>query len=249
MSYQFNAEKTANELVSWVKAYFENTASPETKAVIGISGGKDSSVAAAVCVKALGKDRVIGVLMPQGEQSDIAFSRLLVDTLGIKSYTINIGDTVSTFMGELKKHIEPTNQAVVNTPARIRMTTLYAIAACVGGRVVNTCNLSEDWVGYSTKYGDAAGDFSPLSDLTVTEVLQVGDYLGLPKELVHKVPIDGLCGKTDEVNLGFTYAELDRYIRGLTDLSDKPELKEKIDRMHRNNLHKLQLMPKFEQNK
>jgi NAD+ synthase len=249
MSYQFNAEKTANELVSWVKTYFENTASPETKAVIGISGGKDSSVAAAVCVKALGKDRVIGVLMPQGEQSDIAFSRLLVDTLGIKSYTINIGDTVSTFMGELKKHIEPSNQAVVNTPARIRMTTLYAVAACVGGRVVNTCNLSEDWVGYSTKYGDAAGDFSPLSDLTVTEVLQVGDYLGLPKELVHKVPIDGLCGKTDEENLGFTYAELDRYIRGLTDLSDKPELKEKIDRMHRNNLHKLQLMPKFEQNK
>ena len=249
MSYQFNAEKTANELVSWVKTYFENTASLETKAVIGISGGKDSSVAAAVCVKALGKDRVIGVLMPQGEQSDIAFSRLLVDTLGIKSYTINIGDTVSTFMGELKKHIEPTNQAVVNTPARIRMTTLYAVAACVGGRVVNTCNLSEDWVGYSTKYGDAAGDFSPLSDLTVTEVLQIGDYLGLPEELVHKVPIDGLCGKTDEENLGFTYAELDRYIRGLTDLSDKPELKEKIDRMHRNNLHKLQLMPKFEQNK
>ena len=246
MSYQFNAEKTANELVSWVKAYFENTASPETKAVIGISGGKDSSVAAAVCVKALGKDRVIGVLMPQGEQSDIAFSRLLVDTLGIKSYTINIGDTVSTFMGELKKHIEPTNQAVVNTPARIRMTTLYAIAACVGGRVVNTCNLSEDWVGYSTKYGDAAGDFSPLSDLTVTEVLQIGDYLGLPKELVHKVPIDGLCGKTDEENLGFTYAMLDTYIRGLDDLSSVPEIKEKIDRMHRNNLHKLRLMPKFE---
>ena len=126
------------------------------------------------------------------------------------------------------------------------MTTLYAVAACLGGRVVNTCNLSEDWIGYSTKFGDAAGDFSLLSDLTVTEVLQVGDYLGLPKELVHKVPIDGLCGKTDEENLGFTYAELDRYIRGLTDLSDKPELKEKIDRMHRNNLHKLQLMPKFE---
>ena len=246
MSNVFNAEKVTNDLVNWVKTYFENNASPETKAVIGISGGKDSSVAAAVCVKALGKDRVIGVLMPQGEQADISFSHLLVDTLGIKHYVINIGDTVSTFMGELKKHIEPSNQAVVNTPARIRMTTLYAVAACVGGRVINTCNLSEDWVGYSTKFGDAAGDVSPLSDLTVTEVLQVGDYLGLPKELVHKVPIDGLCGKTDEENLGFTYAELDRYIRGLTDLSDKPELKEKIDRMHRNNLHKLQLMPKFE---
>ncbi|SEK73936.1 NAD+ synthase [Ruminococcus sp. YRD2003] len=246
MSYSFNAEKTANDVINWVRTYFEQNASPSTYAVIGISGGKDSSVAAAVCAKALGKDRVIGVLMPQGEQADISFSHLLVDTLGIKSYTVNIGDTVSTFMNELSKHIEPSQQAVINTPARIRMTTLYAIGACVGARVVNTCNLSEDWVGYSTKFGDAAGDFSPLSDLTVTEVLQIGDYLGLPKELVHKVPIDGLCGKTDEENLGFTYAELDRYIRGLTDLSDKPELKAKIDRMHANNLHKLKLMPKFE---
>ena len=244
--YKFNAQETLDRVVEWVRVYFEENASPETKAVIGISGGKDSSIAAAVRVKALGKDRVIGVLMPQGEQADIDCSRLLVETLGIRSYTINIGDTVSTFMGELKKHIEPTNQAIVNTPARIRMTTLYAVAACVGGRVVNTCNLSEDWVGYSTKFGDAAGDFSPLSDLTVTEVLQLGELLGLPDKLVHKVPIAGLCGKTDEENLGFTYAELDTYIRGLTDLSDKPELKEKIDRMHRNNLHKLRLMPKFE---
>ncbi|MCR4638129.1 NAD(+) synthase [Ruminococcus sp.] len=249
MSYSFNAEQVTKEVVEWVRDLFERTATPQTNAVIGISGGKDSSVAAAVCAKALGKDRVIGVLMPQGEQADIAYSRLLVDTLGIKSYTINIGDTVSTFMNELKKHLEPSNQAVVNTPARIRMTTLYAVAASHNGRVVNTCNLSEDWVGYSTKFGDAAGDFSPLSDLTVTEVLQVGEYLGLPNELVHKTPIDGLCGKTDEENLGFTYAMLDRYIRGLDDLSSVPEIKEKIDRMHRANLHKLQLMPKYEQNK
>lgn len=249
MSYSFNAEKVTNEVVEWVRDLFEKTASPTTNAVIGISGGKDSSVAAAVCVKALGKDRVIGVLMPQGEQADISYSHLLVDTLGIRSYTVNIGDTVKAFMNELKKHVEPSNQAVVNTPARIRMTTLYAIAACNNGRVVNTCNLSEDWVGYSTKYGDAAGDFSPLSDLTVTEVLQVGEFLGLPNELVHKVPIDGLCGKTDEENLGFTYAMLDKYIRGLDDLSSVPEIKEKIDRLHRANLHKLQLMPKYEQNK
>ena len=245
--YQFNVQETLDRLVKWVQDYFRDNASPTDKAVIGISGGKDSSVAAAVCVKALGNDRVFGVLMPQGEQADISFSHLLVDSLGIDSCTINIGDTVSTFMNELGKHLAPSEQAKINTPARIRMTTLYAVCATVGGRVVNTCNLSEDWVGYSTKYGDAAGDFSPLSDLTVTEVLQIGDALGLPAELVHKVPIDGLCGKTDEENLGFTYAELDRYIRGLTDLSDKPELKERIDRMHRNNLHKLRLMPKFEQ--
>ena len=249
MSYSFNAEKVTNEVVEWVRDLFEKTASPTTNAVIGISGGKDSSVAAAVCVKALGKDRVIGVLLPQGEQADISYSHLLVNTLGIRSYTINIGATVKSFMDELKKHVEPSNQAIVNTPARIRMTTLYAIAACNNGRVVNTCNLSEDWVGYSTKFGDAAGDFSPLSDLTVTEVLQIGEFLGLPNELVHKVPIDGLCGKTDEENLGFTYAMLDKYIRGEDDLSSVPEIKEKIDRLHRANLHKLQLMPKYEQNK
>ena len=249
MSYSFNAEKVTNEVVEWVRDLFEKTASPTTNAVIGISGGKDSSVAAAICVKALGKDRVIGVLMPQGEQADISYSHLLVNTLGIRSYTINIGATVKSFMDELKKHVEPSNQAIVNTPARIRMTTLYAIAACNNGRVVNTCNLSEDWVGYSTKFGDAAGDFSPLSDLTVTEVLQIGEFLGLPNELVHKVPIDGLCGKTDEENLGFTYAMLDKYIRGEDDLSSVPEIKEKIDRLHRANLHKLQLMPKYEQNK
>lgn len=246
MSYNFNVEKTTADLIQWVKDYFDTTASPDTKAVIGISGGKDSSVAAAVCVKALGKDRVIGILMPRGVQHDIDCSQLLVDTLGIQYYTINIGSTMDAFTKEFESHMPMNSQAVINTPPRIRMATLYAAAACLNGRVVNTCNLSEDWVGYSTKHGDAAGDFSPLSMLTVTEILQIGDYLGLPESLVHKVPIDGLCGKTDEENLGFTYAELDTYIRGLTDLSDKPELKEKIDRMHRNNLHKLQLMPKFE---
>lgn len=246
--YRFDTEKVTADLIEWVRSYFEKTASPETKAVLGISGGKDSSVAAAVCVKALGKDRVIGVLMPKGEQADIDCSQLLVNTLGIENYTINIGETVTSFTNELQKHMTLTNQAVINTPARIRMTTVYAVAACFNGRVVNTCNLSEDWVGYSTKFGDSAGDFSPLSTLTVTEILQVGDYLKLPYQLVHKVPIDGLCGKTDEENLGFTYAELDKYIRGLTDLLDNPALKEKIDRMHKNNLHKLQLMPKFESN-
>ena len=211
---KFNAAETLARLVDWVRTYFAENAAPDTKAVIGISGGKDSSVAAAICARALGKDRVLGVLMPQGEQSDISYSHLLVNTLGIPSLTVNIGSTVDTFFAELQTQIAPSRQAQVNTPARIRMTTLYAVAASVGGRVVNTCNLSEDWVGYSTKFGDAAGDFSPLSSLTVTEVLQIGEELGLPRELVHKTPIDGLSGKSDEENLGFTYAALDRYIRG-----------------------------------
>ena len=249
--YKFDVEKTANDVVAWVKEQFETTASPETKAVIGISGGKDSSVAAAVCVRALGRDRVIGVLMPQGEQSDISFSHMLVEHLGIQSYTVNIGSTVTAITGDILKGLSAdtlSDQARINTPARIRMTTLYAVAACVpgGGRVINTCNASEDYIGYSTKYGDAAGDISPLSDLTVTEVIAIGDYLGLPRELTHKVPIDGLCGKTDEENLGFTYAMLDQYIRGEITLDDQPELKDNIERRHRANLHKLRLMPKFE---
>ncbi|MBQ5310713.1 MAG: NAD(+) synthase [Oscillospiraceae bacterium] len=242
----FDAKKTAEAVTEWVRKYFEENASPDTKAIIGISGGKDSSVAAAVCVKALGKDRVVGVLMPQGVQSDIAFSELLVNTLGIKSYRVNIGQTVDTLMSEIATQVEPSRQARVNTPARIRMATLYAIAACENGRVINTCNLSEDYVGYSTKFGDSAGDVSPLSDLTVHEVIAIGDELGLPRELTHKVPIDGLSGLTDEDNLGFTYAVLDAYIRGEDDLSGDPETKERIDRLHRNNLHKLRLMPKFE---
>ncbi|WP_072416745.1 MULTISPECIES: NAD(+) synthase [unclassified Ruminococcus] len=246
MSKKFDVEAVKTQLIEWVRKYFEETASPDTKAVLGISGGKDSSVAAAVCAAALGKDRVIGVLMPQGEQADIDCSRLLVSHLGIKSYEINVGSPISALLGEIGKSVEVSEQARVNTPARIRMATVYAVAACVGGRVINTCNMSEDWVGYSTKFGDSAGDVSPLSDLTVTEVIAIGDALGLPYELTHKVPIDGLCGKTDEENLGFTYAELDRYIRGETDLSDKPETKARIDRMHVLNLHKLRLMPKFE---
>lgn len=243
--YKFDVKKTTQDVVAWVKEQFETTASPSTKAVIGISGGKDSSVAAAVCVAALGKDRVIGVLMPQGQQADIDCSRKLVNHLGIKSYEINVGETVAAEIKAVGSVLDITDQARINTPARIRMTTLYAVAACVGGRVINTCNASEDYVGYSTKYGDAAGDISPLSDLTVTEVIAIGDELGVPYELTHKVPIDGLCGKTDEENLGFTYAMLDQYIRGQITLDDQPELKERIERLHRANLHKLRLMPKF----
>ena len=214
-------------------------------AVVGISGGKDSSVVAALCVEALGKDRVFGVLMPQGEQPDIDYSRMLVDHLGIDSCVVNIGNTVCTLKHEIKPQLGDrwSKQTSTNLPARIRMATLYAVSQTVNGRVANTCNLSEDWVGYATRYGDAAGDFSPLSQLTVTEVKAIGRELGLPSELVDKTPTDGLCGKTDEDNLGFTYAELDAYIRD--GIEPNEEVKAKIDSMHQKNLFKLQLMPSF----
>lgn len=238
----FEALKVKNGCVEWIKQFFEENGKG-CNAVIGISGGKDSSVAAALCVEALGKERVIGVLMPCGEQHDIDMAYLLVNHLGIKHYVVNVKDAVEGVLNSMPEGLEINTQTKTNLPPRIRMATLYAVSQSSNGRVVNTCNLSEDWVGYSTRYGDAAGDFSPLSHLTVAEIKEIGRLLGLPDVLVDKTPIDGLCGKTDEDNLGFTYAVLDRYIR--TGEIDNPETKEKIDRMHRNNLFKLQLMPSY----
>lgn len=214
-------------------------------AVVGISGGKDSSVVAALCVEALGKDRVFGVMMPQGRQRDIEYSLKLCSFLDIPRTIIPVGTIVNVAEYEIKTSLdeELSIQTKTNLPARIRMATLYAVSQTVNGRVANTCNLSEDWVGYATRYGDAAGDFSPLSQLTVTEVKAIGRELGLPSELVDKTPTDGLCGKTDEDNLGFTYAELDSYIRDGIEPSE--EVKAKIDSMHEKNLFKLQPIPSF----
>ena len=238
----FDAQKVKDQCVEWIRQFFEENG-PGCNAVVGISGGKDSSIAAALCVEALGKDRVIGVLMPQGEQHDIDASHLLVSHLGIRHYVVNIKDAVDGLLKQLPSDMEVTPQTLQNIPPRIRMTTLYAISQSNNGRVVNTCNLSEDWVGYSTRYGDSVGDFSPMSFLTVTEVKEIGRLLGLPAELVDKTPIDGLCGKTDEENLGFTYAELDVYIR--TGYIEDRQKKAIIDRKHKMNLFKLQLMPAF----
>ncbi len=238
----FDAVKIKNECVDWIRDFFEKNGK-DCNAVVGISGGKDSSVAAALCVEALGRDRVIGVLMPCGEQHDIDMAQLLVDHLGIKHYIINVKDAVDGIINSLPKDLSITSQTVQNVPPRIRMSTLYAVSQSVNGRVVNTCNLSEDWVGYSTRYGDSVGDFSPMSFLTVTEVKAIGRVLGLPDVLVDKTPIDGLCGKTDEENLGFTYAELDRYIR--EGIIEDVEKKEIIDRKHKANLFKLEFMPCF----
>ena len=241
----FDALKIKNECVEWIRDFFAHNG-PDCNAVLGISGGKDSSVAAALCVEALGADRVIGVLMPCGEQADIDCSLKLVNHLGIRYYIVNIKDAVEGLKAAMPADLPLSTQSITNLPPRIRMTTVYAVSQSVNGRVCNTCNLSEDWVGYSTRYGDSVGDFSPLSRLTVAEVKEIGHLLGLPYDLVEKVPIDGLCGKTDEDNLGFTYAVLDRYIR--TGEIDDPATKERIDRLHRINQFKLELMPVFEPN-
>ena len=235
-------QQVKTECIQWIRDFFRDNG-PDCNAVVGISGGKDSSVAAALCVEALGKDRVIGVLMPKGHQFDIDMAYKLVDHLGIRRYEINIQAAVEGVLSAMPADLQLSPQTQMNLPPRIRMATLYAVSQSCNGRVVNTCNLSEDWVGYSTRYGDAAGDFSPLCMLTVQEVKALGHLLGLPEDLVEKTPIDGLCGKTDEDNLGFTYAVLDRYIR--TGEIDDPATKERIDRLHKINRFKLELMPKY----
>jgi NAD+ synthase len=239
----FDAKKAKDGCVAWIRDFFEKNG-PDCNAVVAISGGKDSSIAAALCVEALGRERVIGVLMPQGVQHDIDKAQLLVDHLGIRHFVVNIGAAYDAMMAAMPDDLELTAQSKQNLPPRLRMSAVYAVSQSCNGRVCNTCNLSEDWVGYSTRYGDSVGDFSPMSNFTVTEVKAIGHELGLPAELVEKVPIDGLCGKTDEENLGFTYAELDVYIR--TGVIDDPVKKEMIDRRHRQNLFKLKLMPIYD---
>ena len=222
----FDVKKTKDACVRWIRDWFEENG-PGCNAVIGISGGKDSSVVAGLCVEALGVDRVIGVTMPNGVQPDIDDSIRLINHLGIKRYDVNIGAAYDALMAEveLKLGHEASAQTRINMAPRLRMTALYAVSQSNNGRVANTCNLSEDWVGYSTRYGDAAGDFSPV-------------------ELVEKTPSDGLCGKTDEDNLGFTYAVLDRYIR--TGVCEDPDTKALIDRKHVMNLFKLKPIPHFD---
>lgn len=249
----FNARKVKDDLIQWIRDWFDMNG-PECNAVVGISGGKDSTIVAALCVEALGVDRVIGVLMPNKVQHDIDDSRNVVEYLGIRSLKIDMWTSFSDIIDRLinaaynnRKDFPDfsiSNQTRVNLPPRLRMTTLYAVAQSVNGRVSNNCNLSEDYVGYSTRWGDSVGDFAPLANLTVTEVKAIGYELGIPEEFIEKVPSDGLCGKTDEDNLGFSYDTLDYYIR--TGICDDREAKDKIDYLHNKNIFKMQPIPAFE---
>lgn len=251
-----NPQATKDALIQWIRDYFGKNG-PNCSAVVGISGGKDSTIVAALCKEALGADRVVGVLMPNGVQSDIDDAQTVVNHLGIPHMTVNIGATYEALTHAIVQakgydvvtgRTDLSKDAAINTPPRLRMATLYAVGQNLpnGARVANTCNGSEDYVGYSTKYGDSAGDFSPLAQLVVEEVRQIGKLLDIPLHLVDKVPSDGLSGQSDEDKLGFTYAVLDHYIR--TGEIEDQATKERIDHLNRINKHKLELMPSFDPN-
>ena len=248
----FNAVKAKDTIVEWIRDWFDKNGK-DCKAVIGISGGKDSSVVAALCVEALGRDRVFGVMMPDGEQGDLDDSYAICRHLGILHTVVNIGKTTDALRNSILEGligqksfeymgVNLSEQANINLPPRIRMATLYAVSQSLNGRVACTDNLSESFIGYSTRWGDNVGDFAPIADLTSDEVVAVGDVLGLPYELTHKVPSDGLCGKTDEDRFGFTYEVLNRYIN--TCECEDEEIRKKIDAMHKKNKFKREPIPK-----
>lgn len=242
--YNFKAKEITNQCIAWIQDWFKQNGR-NCKAVIGISGGKDSTIVAALCVKALGAENVIGVLMPDGEQKDFAVAENVCKHLGIESITINIQTACLAIQNPIRRKLTNwSEQSNINLPPRIRMATLYAVSQTINGRVINTCNLSENHVGYATRYGDSVGDMSPLSLLTVTEVKAIGYELRLPKEFIEKIPSDGLCDKTDEDNLGFSYDTLDKYLR--EHIEPEPETKQRIDNLFQKNEFKLKPMPAFQ---
>ena len=244
---KFTIEVCKNQCVEWIRDWFDKNGK-DCNAVVGISGGKDSSVVAALCVEALGKDRVFGVLMPNGYQSDLDDAYTLCKHLDIAHKAVNIEHIIDCYLegtywaiSNFNKDINCSEQTKINLPPRIRMTMLYAISQSINGRVACTDNRSESFIGYSTRWGDNVGDFSPLAGLTSDEVVAIGDLLGLPYELTHKTPTDGLCGKSDEDNFGFTYEILNKYIR--TGICEDEEIKGKIDYLHNKNRFKLEPIP------
>ena len=243
----FDAKKTKDEIVTWIRNYFRKNGS-DCNAVVGMSGGKDSTIVAALCCEALGKDRVFGVIMPNTAMKDSDIAVEICEYLDIDYMDINIGEAYDSLTEELAANdIKLSSNAATNLPARLRMSTLFMVAQSVNGRVANTCNFSEDYIGWATLFGDGAGQFSPLGKLTVTEVKQIGYELGLPKKFIEKIPADGLTDKSDEDNFGFTYQFLDRYIR-TGDFGNDTATAARIDKMHDANAFKLLPMPMYNPN-
>lgn len=248
--YNFNVKEQTENCIEWIRNWFEKNGNSNTKAIVGISGGKDSTVVAGLLVKALGKDHVFGVLMPCGEQVDISDSYKVVEHLGIPYTVKNIGKMYEAITEELRDLAPngstfPPDAYSTNTPARLRMVTLYSVGAMIGNcRVVNTCQISENINGYSTLWGDSVGDFAPIEMFTTEEVIAIGDYLELPYELTHKKPTDGMSLnsdgtlKGDEDKLGYSYEECNRLIR----LGEKGKYFDEIMKKYNSSKFKMELI-------
>ena len=233
---------------TWIKNYVYNEAHA-SGVVLGMSGGKDSLVTAKLCVDAIGKENVLGVIMPNGNMKDIDIAKRSCDVLGIRYYIVNINNAYNNIINNISPLLKTENKdlntvTTFNIPPRLRMVTLYAVAGSMGYLVANTSNLSEGMVGYTTKWGDNVGDFSPIANFTKEEVCEIGLLFGLPADLVNKVPEDGLSGKSDEDKLGFPYSSLGNYIRkGIKD-----DYFDKIEKMHKISTHKRIGVVKYKSN-
>ena len=247
VEYKFNPKVERENIVKWIQGWFDKNGKG-CNAIIGLSGGKDSTIAAALCAEALGPERVIGVAMPDNNQG-VNEADKIAEYLGIKFMIAPIGGFTSEFNGSMWHHFGDedfkwSEQSIQNIPPRVRMTMLYAISQTFNGRVVGTCNLSENYIGYMTRWGDQASDFEPLGELTVTEVRAIGHELGIPAKWVDKIPDDGLPNSSpDEEKFGFSYEVLDKYIR--FGECDDAEIKAKIDARHFKNLFKLNPQPMY----
>lgn len=228
---------------SWIA--WNNDVKPNVYAV-GISGGVDSSCVAALACKLFGKDKVVGVSLPCDGQFDIRDVDKVFDHFGIKRITIDIGDAFNNLVNGIENNcIDMTKQCTTNMPARLRMTTLLGVAQCLNGIVLNTCNRSEDVLGWNTLFGDDCGSFAPVKKLVKTEVRHLAEWLGVPHELAYKTSIDGLQPLTDEQSFGFTYDELDAFIRCPTAVEDgivHEDVAEKIKMMYNKNKFKLDIV-------
>lgn len=243
-----NLEKISHELIEWIRSSLEKSGGDSV--VLGISGGKDSSVLAALCARAIGKENVYGLILPNGLQKDISFAYDLCQVLGINNVEVPLDGISKEIFNSLDKlsssnFIETiTDKTQLNLLPRIRMTILYAVSQSIrNSRVINTGNLSERWIGYTTLYGDNTGTFAPLAQFTSDEVIEIGRHLGLDDRFVDKVPEDGLTGNTDEEVIGFSYSVLNKYIR--EGIIEDEEAKKKIDKMHRESRFKFETMPIF----
>jgi NAD+ synthase len=248
--YKFNVEKETANAIAWIKDWFENKSGGAKGIIVGISGGKDSTTVAKLCCEAIGKENVFGVMMPNGIQKDIAYSQEVCKLLGIRNMTVNIKDAFEGIIGENNRsesRIDCSEQqitlAMKNVSPRLRMTTLYFIGQCMGYRVAGTGNMSEAYVGYFTKWGDGAHDFNVLANFTKTEVVAIAEYLGIPEHLARKTPTDGLSDSTDEQAFGFTYEQLDKFVRGQEIPSD--DIVQQIVKMRCYGDHKLVPIPQY----